>query len=156
MPLVSRLEDQTQTPRCHQLRQAISACLFSLLERYIQAQYILQPLTDSINLEKYYDIYDISQEELADAESGLADRANDQNSLRALRTLFRRLYSVRKSILCCLLALSTDGGSNIGRWSIAVEEMRNLGTTTGVYTTKIADILNEEDRKYFYFTKYAS
>lgn len=119
---------------------------------------MLRPLTDSTNLEKYYDIYDISLEELAEAETGLAHRTtDDQYSLRALRTLFGRLYSVRKSILCCLLALSADGGgSDIGRWSTAVEEMRSLGTTTGVYTTKVAGILNEEDRKFFYFVKCAS
>lgn len=144
--------------QCLRLRQAVSTCLFSLLERYIQAQYILRPLTDSINLEKYYDIYDISREELANAESGLANRiTNDQYSLHALRTLFKGLHSVRKSILCCLLALSTDGrGSSIARWSTAIKQIRNLGTTTGAYTTKIADILSDGDRKYFYFIEYAS
>lgn len=130
----------------------VSESLFSLLERYLQAHYILRPLTDSTNLERYYDIYDISREELIEAETGLADReTEDQYSLRALRTLFGRLYSVRKSILCCLLSLSADGGGpDIGRWSTAVEEMRGLATATGIHTGKMTGILNEEDRKRFY------
>lgn len=123
-----------------------------MLERYTQAQYILRPLTDTTNLEKYYDIYDISMEELAEAEAGLAERATeDQYSLRALRTLFGRVYSIRKSILCCLLSLSADGGgSDIGRWSTAVEEMRGLATVTGINTSKMIAILNEEDRECFH------
>lgn len=120
-----------------------------MLERYTQAQRTLRPLTDSGNLEKYYDIYDISMEELVEAELGLAERATeDQYSLRFLRNLFGRLYSVRKSILCCLLALSADGGgSDIARWSTAIEEMRDLANLTGVSMRKMANILNEEDRK---------
>lgn len=122
-----------------------------MLERYIQAQYALRPHTDATDLEKYYDIYDISLEELAEAESGLNERTTeDQYSLRALRTLFGRLYSVRKSILCCLLALSADGGgTDITRWTTAVEEMRTLAHVTGVNTRKMTSILNEEDRKCF-------
>lgn len=121
-----------------------------MLGRYIQAQYTLRPLTDPTNLEKYYDIYDISLEELAEAESGLTERmTEDQYSLRALRTLFGRLYSVRKSVLCCLLSISADGGgSDITKWSTAIEEMRILAHVTGVNTRKMTNILNEEDSKF--------
>ena len=121
-----------------------------MLERYAQAQHSLQPLTDSENLEKYYDIYDISLEELAVAESGLTESAGDEYSLRSLRNLFGHLYTVRKSFLCCLLALSADGGgSDITRWSTAIEEMRDLATVTGASMRKMANILNEEDSKDF-------
>lgn len=120
-----------------------------MLERYLRAQRILQPLTDDINLAKYYDIYEVSLEELIEAKSCLVDRdTDDQYSLRALRTLFGRLYGVRKSILCCLLALGADGGgSDIGRWSTAVEQMRNLADVTGKNIRRMTDILNEEDSK---------
>ncbi|KAF4216488.1 hypothetical protein CNMCM8980_006686 [Aspergillus fumigatiaffinis] len=116
--------------------------------RYLQAQHILQPLTDNDNLAKYHDIYDVSLEELTEAETALAEReTEDQYSLRALRTLFGRLYNVRKSILCCLLALGADGGgSDIVRWSTAIEQMRDLTQVTGANTRKMASILNEDDR----------
>ncbi|OQD64574.1 hypothetical protein PENPOL_c007G01066 [Penicillium polonicum] len=148
LPPISRLEDLVQTRRCLRLRRAVSECFYSMLERYIQSQNTLRPLTDDGNLAKYYDIYDIGLEELEGVEASLSQRANeDQYSLRALRDLFGKLYSVRKSVLCCLLALSADGGgSDIARWSSAVEEMRELATVTGNSMLKMTAILNEEDR----------
>jgi hypothetical protein len=120
-----------------------------MLERYIQSQNTLRPLTDEGNLAKYYDIYDIGLEELEAIESSLSHRTNeDQYSLRFLRDLFGKLYSIRKSVLCCLLALSADGGgSDITRWTSAVEEMRELAAVTGTSMMKMTAILNEEDRK---------
>ncbi|KAL4993846.1 Mysoin-binding motif of peroxisomes-domain-containing protein [Aspergillus recurvatus] len=148
LPPISRLEDQTQVRRCLRLRRIVSECFYSMLDHYIQAQHALQPLTDSANLAKYYDIYDISQEDLVEIETAFADReTEDQFSLRGLRTLFGRLYLVRKSILCCLLALGADGGgSDIARWSTAIEQMRNLTKVTGENMQRMTSILNEEDR----------
>ncbi|KAB8233680.1 proliferating cell nuclear antigen [Aspergillus alliaceus] len=147
LPPISRLEDQAQTRRCLRLRRTVSECFYFMLKRYLQAQRCLRPITDNNNLAKYYDIYDVSEEELAEAELALAERkTEDQYSLRALRTLFGRLYVVRKSILCCLLALGADGGgSDIARWSVAVEQMQDLAEVTGENTEKMTSILNEED-----------
>ncbi|EKV11266.1 Proliferating cell nuclear antigen [Penicillium digitatum PHI26] len=147
LPPISRIEDLVQTRRCLRLRRAVSECFYSLLERYIQSQNTLRPLTDEGDLAKYYDIYDIGLEELEVVEMSLSQRANeDQYSLRALRDLFGKLYSVRKSVLCCLLALSADGGgSDIARWSSAVEEMRELAAVSGNCMLKMTKILNEED-----------
>ncbi|KAL4989496.1 Mysoin-binding motif of peroxisomes-domain-containing protein [Aspergillus falconensis] len=148
LPPISRLEDQTQVRRCLRLRRIVSECFYSMLNHYIQSQHVLQPLTDSANLAKYYDIYDISQEDLIEVETAFAEReTEDQFSLRGLRTLFGRLYLVRKSILCCLLALGADGGgSDIARWSTAIEQMRNLTKVTGENMQRMTSILNEEDR----------
>lgn len=125
-----------------------------MLERYIQSKNTLRPLTDEGNLAKYYDIYDLAIEDLASIESTLASRSlDDQYSLRALRDLFGKLYSARKSVLCCLLALSADGGrSDIARWSSAVEEMRQLAAVTGASMTRMTNILNEEDREFYQLT----
>lgn len=146
---MSRLEDHAQIRRCLRLRRTVSESLFSALDRYIQSQRILQPLADSANLEKYYDIYEISTADLLDAESGLAERGSeDRYSLKSLRILFGQLYSVRKSILCCLLALGADGGrSDMARWSTAIEEMQGLADLTGANTKKMTNILDEEDRE---------
>lgn len=121
-----------------------------MLERYVHSQNTLRPLTDEVNLAKYYDIYDIGLDDLEAIEASLSHRnMDDQYSLRSLRDIFGKLYSMRKSVLCCLLALSADGGgSDITRWSSAVEEMRELATVTGSSMTKMANILNEEDREF--------
>ncbi|KAL1970580.1 hypothetical protein VTN77DRAFT_4224 [Rasamsonia byssochlamydoides] len=150
LPPISRLEESTsQIRRCLRLRRTVSECLSTLLERYVQAQHTIRLLADTANLEKYYDIYEISTEELREAESAVAERGTeDQYSLRSLRTLFGKLYTVRKSILCCLLALSADGsGSDITTWSTAVEEMRDLAAVTGDNIKKITNILSEQDRE---------
>jgi hypothetical protein len=150
LPPVSRLEENaSQVRRCLRLRRTLSECLFTLLERYVQAQKTIRLLADTANLEKYYDIYEIYPEELFEAEAALDERGTeDQYSLRSLRTLFGKLYTVRKSILCCLLALTADGsGSDITTWSSAVEEMRYLAAVTGDNIRKMTDILSEQDRK---------
>jgi hypothetical protein len=132
------------------LRRTISECLFTVLNRYIQAQHSIGLLTDPSNLEKYYDIYEISAEELREARSAPSETpVDDQYSLRFLRTLIGRLYTVRKSILCCLLALKAEGSSaDIVTWTSAVEEVRDLATITGDATRRITDILNEQDREF--------
>lgn len=124
-----------------------------MLKRYVSSQNTLRPLTDDTNLAKYYDIYDIALEDLENIESTLSQQnLEDQYSLRSLRELFGKLYTARKSVLCCLLALSADGsGSDIARWSSAVEEMRELAAVTGTSMTKMANILNEEDSEWFNF-----
>lgn len=119
-----------------------------MLEKYLQAQQQLRRLADTNDLEKYYDIYDISPAELRDVEISPDQGAEDRYSLRSLRNLFSRFYTTRKGILCCLLSLGADGEeSDITRWSTAIEEMRNLVVTTATFTKRLADILNEQDRK---------
>jgi Mysoin-binding motif of peroxisomes len=152
LPPVTRLEEGAQARRCMRLRQTASECLSSLLQRHLQAEGHLKLLADIANLARYHDIYDISSDDLHEAETVLPERGSeDRYSLRSLRTLFSRLYTTRKSILCCLLALSADGGdSDIATWGAAVEEMRDLATITGKNITRITNILGEHDRGCIY------
>lgn len=114
----------------------------------MQALQNLRCLADANDLEKYYDIYDISPAELSDAAGSPEQELEDRYSLRSLRNFFTRFYTTRKAILCCLLSLGADGEeSDITRWGSAIEEMRNIVTTTAALTKRLADILNEQDRK---------
>ncbi|OJD18902.1 hypothetical protein AJ78_01086 [Emergomyces pasteurianus Ep9510] len=147
MPPITRLEEQTQTRRCLRLRRILSECLAEMLERYLDTKRHLRLLTDTANLEKYYDIYDFSPEELEESKPLLADNAmEDKTSLRSLRHLFSRVYSARKGTLCCLLALPADGGeADIANWSTAIDEMQRLAVTNGACVQRLAAILNEQD-----------
>ncbi|KAK2740577.1 hypothetical protein FQN55_008786 [Onygenales sp. PD_40] len=147
LPPISRLEDQTQTRRCLRLRRILSECLEEMLARYLDTTRHLRPLTHIANLEKYYDIYDFSPEDLEESKSSSADNAiDDKTSLRSLRQLFSRVYAARKGTLCCLLSLPADGGeADIPGWTVAVEEMQRLATTTGVCMQRLTNILNEQD-----------
>ncbi|EZF43363.1 proliferating cell nuclear antigen (pcna) [Trichophyton rubrum D6] len=148
LPPVSRLEEQSQTRRCLKLRRILAKCLDEMLEKYLYVKRKLRPLVDDANLEKYYDIYEISQVELQAAESTVVDQSVDEKtSLRSLRSSFARLYTVRKSALCCLLALPADGGeADIARWSAATEEMHSLADASAEWIEKLRDVLNEQDR----------
>ncbi|EFE41457.1 hypothetical protein TRV_03816 [Trichophyton verrucosum HKI 0517] len=148
LPPVSRLEEQSQTRRCLKLRRILAKCLDEMLEKYLYVKRKLRPLVDDANLEKYYDIYEISQVGLQAAESTVVDQSVDEKtSLRSLRSSFARLYTVRKSALCCLLALPADGGeADIARWSAATEEMHSLADASAEWIEKLRDVLNEQDR----------
>ncbi|KAF3480694.1 uncharacterized protein GIQ15_06041 [Arthroderma uncinatum] len=148
LPPVSRLEEKSQTRRCLKLRRVLAKCLEEMLEKYLYVKRRLRPLVDDTNLEKYYDIYEISQVELQAAESTVLDQSvDDKTSLRSLRSLFARLYIIRKSTLCYLLALTADGSeADIARWSTASEEMHSLTEASAEWIEKLRDILNEQDR----------
>ncbi|EGD99067.1 hypothetical protein TESG_06424 [Trichophyton tonsurans CBS 112818] len=148
LPPVSRLEEQSQTRRCLKLRRILAKCLEEMLEKYLYVKQKLRPLVDDANLEKYYDIYEISQVELQAAESTVVDQSVDEKtSLRSLRSSFARLYTVRKSALCCLLALPADGGeADIARWSAATEEMHSVAGASAEWIEKLRGVLNEQDR----------
>ena len=150
LPPISRLEESAQVRRCLRLRRTVSECLYTLLEKYVQAQRGIRALADSANLDKYYDIYEVTPGIIRDAEETLSERdADDQYSLRSLRALFARTHGIRKSILCCLLALKADGtGADIATWSAAVEEMCSLATVTGNQMVRIRNILEEQDRMF--------
>lgn len=120
----------------------------AVLEQHLCSLQNLRRLADVNDLEKYCDVYDISPADLRDAEISPEPGEEDRYSLRSLRNLFTRFYTTRKCILCCLLSLGADGEeSDITRWSTAIEEMRNLVASTTTSTKRLADILNEQDRK---------
>lgn len=150
MPPVTRLEEQSQTRRCLRLRRRLSECLSELLEQYLAAKTKLRHHTDTSSLAKYYDIYDFSPEELEEAESSLVDFSPaEEMSLRSLSLLYHRLYAVRKSMLCCLLAFPVDGTQvDATRWGLAVEEMQRIATASGDWIQRLTVILHEQDREY--------
>ena len=157
MPPVTRLEEQSQARRCLKLRHRLSKCMGEMLEQYLAAKTKLRRHADASNLTKYYDIYDFSPQELDDAESSLVDFSPaEEMSLRSLSLLYHRLYAVRKSMLCCLLAFPVDGTQiDATRWGAAVEEMQRLATSSGDWIQRLTDILHQ-DGKYGMLEVFAS
>lgn len=144
LPPVSRLEDR-QSRRCVRLRKTIRTALVDSITPFAQACTTLQPLAREVDLEKYYDIYEIGIVDLQEVNNVESD---DPDSLKALKTLFNRLHTTRKILLCCLLALEAEGGKlDIIRWKTAVEEMEVLARITADRGEMIKDILAEEERK---------
>jgi hypothetical protein len=109
------------------------------------------PLAEQLDLEKYYDVYDISDLDIQEAKQGYVETEfEDKESLRVLKVLVARLHITRKVFLCCLLALEADGGKpDFLRWSSAVDEINALASVTGEAEERLRRILGEEECKLF-------
>jgi hypothetical protein len=129
------------------LRRSLHHCLVELIPRYNQAVITLKPLAEELDLEKYYDIYDLSDLDLQEASLGCKDSEfEDKESLRVLKILASRLHTTRKVLLCCLLALDADGGKpDFFRWSTAVDEIHGVAEVTGSAEERLRQILCEEE-----------
>lgn len=106
-------------------------------------------MADEVDLERYYDIYEVSRRDIQEVELGLtAGETDDQESLRTLRGLLSKLYVWRKLVLCLLLALHADGGKpDFPKWSTAVAEMHALTALNAECSQKITALLEEEEKQ---------
>lgn len=100
-----------------------------------------------MDLEKYFDIYDISHSDTSEALAGYSETEfEDADSLRVLRILAARFFTSRKIFLCCLMALDADGGNpDFERWSTAVEEIQGAAAVTGDAEDRLRRILSDEE-----------
>lgn len=100
-----------------------------------------------MDLEKYFDIYDISDSDFTEAMTGFSESEfEDAESLRVLKILAARFDITRKIFLCCLMALDADGGKpDFVRWTTAVDEIHGLAMVIGDAEDRLRRILNEEE-----------
>ncbi|KAG0638656.1 Mysoin-binding motif of peroxisomes-domain-containing protein [Tuber brumale] len=148
LPPITRLERDSQTRRCARLRRSLLSAFSLGIPPHIQACMSLRHLTQEIDLEKYYDIYDIRREDVQNIEAEIDNgEFDDMESLKALKALVHRLHTVRRMFLCCLLALEADGRHpDFNKWRITVEQLRTLGSLVGELGSEIKRILGEEEQ----------
>lgn len=153
LPPVTRLEERSQIRRCTNLRRALFKGLDSLLSHTFNAYQSLRPLAVETDLDKYYDIYEISRTDREDTEHFTRTEifeSEDTESLKYLKTGLTKLHIMRKLFLCGLLALEADGGkTDFARWPIAIETMKALSAETSVIIATVDEILREEDGEQF-------
>lgn len=120
------------------------------MRRYHEGYLALQPLTEPLNLEKYYDIYDITTIDMQEALTEYKkDEFEDYESLRVLKILISRFVTLRKLVLCCLLALEADGGKeDFTRWRTALEEIKGLSDAAYVADGRVRSVFEQEESKY--------
>jgi len=120
-----------------------------MLIPYLRACNVLRSLVEELDLEKYFEIYEISQSDLHDiALEEVGAKSEDLENLKSLKRLLYRLHTIRKIFVCSLLALDADGGKpDFARWGIAVDGMQRLASITVGCTEKLNNILGEEERK---------
>lgn len=103
-----------------------------------------------MDLEKYYDIYDISDIDFSEAMLGYSEvEFEDPDSLRVLKILAARFQTLRRIFFCSLMALDASGEeSDLYRWQSAVDEIRALGKITSEAEERLSRILNEEESEF--------
>ncbi|KAL8765904.1 MAG: hypothetical protein Q9209_007147 [Squamulea sp. 1 TL-2023] len=150
LPPVTRLDERSHTRRCAQLRRALQRILTLLPASYYRAFEELKPLAVELDLEKYFDIYEISRSTVVELEI-LKDAdqfAIGDDGLKALKMGFHKLHLVRKLFFCSLLALGADGGKlDFARWSAATRIMENLSTETAKASQDVDDLFRAEEGK---------
>ncbi|KAG5980986.1 hypothetical protein E4U55_003423 [Claviceps digitariae] len=145
LPPISRLEDRNQARKCVRLRKALKNSFANVLDAYKQMVNTIKGFAEQTELEKYYDMYDINDLDISDALQGFNENEfEDSESLRTLKILAARFHTTRKMLLCALLALDANGeGSDLLRWSTAVDVLRSLNESTRGAYDKLRAILSE-------------
>jgi len=123
-----------------------------MIENYLQVLSVVKTFAQQVDLEKYHDVYDISDFDISDAMQGFSEQDfEDAESLRTLKIAAARFHTIRKIFLCSLLAFEATGdNTDFLRWSTAVESFRTLTEATTESIEKIRQILNEEESKSAY------
>lgn len=118
---------------------------------YYQAYEDLRPHTVETDLEKYFDVYEISRIDLQDAEIiATADLSEVENAdtLQDLKIALQKLHVIRRIFLCTLLALNADGGkADFQRWSVASEAMGALSSILAKVVLDMDEVLGDEEGK---------
>lgn len=120
-----------------------------MLSPYYNVYQNLEPFATALDLEKYYDIYEISRTDLEQAKLvanvELAE-IQDANTLQDLKIGMQKLHILRKLVLCTLLALNADGSKlDFRRWTVAVESMSNITQLTAREISNIDEVMGEEE-----------
>ncbi|KYG42840.1 hypothetical protein M433DRAFT_113280 [Acidomyces richmondensis BFW] len=148
LPPASRIEEQGGPRRCARLRKVVHKAYASLIPACVEACDSLRTLIDEDNLEKYFEVYDISSIDAKEScrIDGIEEQGNDPESLKSLRVFSYRAGILRRVALCSLMALEADGGKpDFYRWRVATDVMEAIGKVIGEAAEKICQILNETD-----------
>lgn len=131
------------------MRKALRDSFVSILKAHSQVSGVVKGFCEQTELEKYYDIYDIGELDMSDAIREFdAAEFDDPESLRTLKILAARFNTVRKMFLCAMLALDANGeGTDLLRWTTAVEGLRSMNIATKDGFNKLQRILGEEECK---------
>lgn len=120
-----------------------------MIDNYLQVSAAIKGFAEQVDLEKYHDIYDISDLDISDAMQGFSDKEfDDPESLRSLKIAAARFHIIRKILLCALLAYeATADNTDYLRWSTAVEGLRTLNEVTTQNFERVRRLLSDEESK---------
>ncbi|EME79277.1 uncharacterized protein MYCFIDRAFT_50883 [Pseudocercospora fijiensis CIRAD86] len=146
LPPATRIEENSPARRCSKLRAALHKAYAGTIPKCIEACAALRALIDDDDLEKYFEIYDISPQDAREASgtSSLCILEDDPESLKSLRVLSYRSGVLRRVTLCSLMALEADGGkADFRRWRVATAVMDKLSRSIACSTERVRKLLTD-------------
>lgn len=150
VPPITILEERTptaRTRRCLRLRHQIQSAYSELIPDIIQKCETLKLLVNADDFERQLEVHEVADPDIQEAFSGATiSEIEDQESLRALRTMHLRFSILRRVFLCYLLSLSANGNrTDIYPWKTTLEAMKSLAVTTGQLAEQLNDLLREDE-----------
>ena len=135
--------------RCAKLRRAVRSAVDSLWEPYLQAYQYLSLCAVQVDLEKYFEIYEISQMDIEDTATGATPQVSEPDSRNALHELkadYCKIQILRRMLLCALLALGAEEcTSNVSKWSLAIEHMETMISITSRSAVQVREAISTEE-----------
>jgi Mysoin-binding motif of peroxisomes len=151
VPPITILEDKppnARSRRCVRLRRLLLSCYTDLIPQIIKRCQDLKDLVNEDNFERQIEIHEVADPDIQESFSGATiSEIEDQESLRALRTMHLRFSVLRRVFLCYLLSLEANGsGDDIQPWKATLEAIESLAKLTGEQAEKLNDMLREDEK----------
>ncbi|KJX92332.1 proliferating cell nuclear antigen (pcna) like protein [Zymoseptoria brevis] len=147
LPPASRIEGSGASRRCNKLRHVLYKAYSSTIPASTSALNTLIPLIDQDDLERYYEVYDISfadAREALNSNTSLSIFEDDPESLKSLRVLSYRSSILRRITLCALMSLDADGGHpDFHRWHTTTSTLSLLTPQISTAATRLRQTLTE-------------
>ncbi|KAK6498999.1 hypothetical protein TWF481_011569 [Arthrobotrys musiformis] len=146
LPPITRLERADNSRKCARLRRTIAESFKLTISPTCRAIEAISGFPKVSDLEKFYDVYDIHINDLHDASFGIDESEyEDMESLKSLKALFQRLYTIRKIFVCHLLALEANGGhKDHTQWHAVGTQLYTISRLMGDLASEARSILTEE------------
>jgi hypothetical protein len=151
LPPISRLEEQSAERRCVALRHQLAHGLQAVEDGYIAAHESLKSLATAGDVNKYHEIYDVSEQDIQEMSSHIRPEALDEGaSLKALRCCLRRMFLARQLVLCDLLAISPQlEGDDIEKWRTVLQQVSILAELLHNEAAALSTSLTKEDERHW-------
>ncbi|KAI9885198.1 MAG: proliferating cell nuclear antigen [Watsoniomyces obsoletus] len=144
-PPISRMEVKGQARWGTKLRRALRVSITSCTSVVTHANTALKTLSESVDLDKYLEIYDLEYVNLPELDADVESlEAEDENAIKSLKASLLRFFIIRKLFLCSLLAIpSIGGGSDFSRWSTATEIMQQTAQVLKEETLRLRSAVHD-------------
>ena len=111
----------------------------------------LRPHVDRYDVDRFLDVYEVRSEDIQDALHHDDAPPVDNQTLNILRLQQTRDVTLRKLLLCSLLALQATGRrADAKKWQLAIRSMENVSSASGEVAQRFIKVLTDEERKLHY------